>query len=354
MAGCTSSRRTSGMRRTMIMRESVVGFVVLTALALTLRAPVPAHAARFSVELAPAQIELTLDPGTSSSQWVGVRNHAENPIDLTVFVRDFDLLADGSFEMQELGHTTYSAGTWLDFPVATMRLAPDETRIIDYNIVVPEDAESGGHYAAIVFEGVPVETEGQEDTTSVQIIGQVVGQVLITIPGPISRNLVIESLSVPTVVFGAGADTVSVRITNAGNVHLTPNGYVQTWGGLPSGSFDEEFGQFTLLPGASRDFQVKLENVPWLGRMKAKTELQFGPRIGVFDHSVETSVGYFVLSWKVILLLDIMLIGFDIALFREWRRRIAARKKAATDATEESTPDAMAEPFSPAPRETAS
>ncbi|MBU2601430.1 MAG: hypothetical protein KKA32_04595 [Actinobacteria bacterium] len=326
----------------MAVLRTVAAALSVATLVLGLTAPPSALAARFSVELTPAQIELTLEPGTSSPQWVGVRNHAENPIDLTVLVRDFDLRADGSFEMLEPGHTTYSAGKWLDFPVATMRLAPDETRIIDYTIVVPEDAESGGHYAAIVFEGVPVETEGQEGTTGVQIVGQVVGQVLITIPGPITRNLVIESLAVPSVVFGAGADTATVRITNNGNVHLTPNGYVQTWGGLPSGSFDEAFGQFTLLPGASRDFQVKLQNVPWLGRMKAKTELQFGPRIGMFDHSVETSVDYYVLSWKVILLLSILLIGFDIALFREWRRRVALRKAAPTDETNKREPETQA------------
>lgn len=336
------SRRSIGLKTAVWWKihvlRALVGGLPVAMLALGLSTPTHALAARFSVELTPAQIELTLDLGTRSPQWVGVRNHAENPIDLTVFVRDFDLLADGGFQMLEPGHATYSAGQWLDFPVATMRLAPDETRIIDYTIVVPADAEPGGHYAAIVFEGVPVETESQEGTTGVQIIGQVVAQVLITVPGPITRNLVIESLAVPTVVFGAGADTATVRITNNGNVHLTPNGYVQTWGGLPSNSFDETFGQFTLLPGASRDFQVKLQNVPWLGRMKAKTELQYGPRIGVFDHSVETSLEYYVLSWKVILLLSILLIGIDIALFREWRRRVALRKAAATDTADEASP----------------
>lgn len=287
--------------------------------------PGPARAS-FSVEIAPAQIEITLEPGADSAQTIGIRNHDTAPVDLKVFVRDFELTAEGGFEIREPGDTTYSAGRWLDFPVTTLRLDADETRILDYSILVPENAESGGHYAAIVFEGASADQEAAGGDTQVVIVGQVVAEVLITVPGPITRNLVVGSLTVPRIAFGAGADYADVTVRNTGNVHLTPNGYVQTWGGVPAVSFDKEFGQFTMLPGASRHFRVPLENVPWLGRMKAKTEFKYGPSIGVFDRSVETTVDYFVVSWKAILILDLLLIGFDLVLVREWRRRVAARR----------------------------
>lgn len=289
-----------------------------------------AHAA-FSVEIAPAQIELTLEPGADSDQTIGVRNHDSAPIELQVFVRDFELTAEGGFEMREPGDATYSGGRWLDFPVATIRLEADETKLFDYSIHVPEDAESGGHYAAIVFEGGSAGSDPAGGDTQVVIVGQVVAEVLITVPGPITRTLVVDSLEVPRIAFGAGADYADVTVRNTGNVHLTPNGYVQIWGGVPAGSFDQEFGQFTMLPGASRHFRIPLQDLPWLGKMRAKTELQYGPSIGVFDQSVEATADYIVVSWKTILILDLLLIGFDIVLFREWRRRVAARGAPAGD-----------------------
>jgi hypothetical protein len=286
---------------------------------------VPAQA-DFSIQVVPAQVELTLKQGSETDLWVSATNHGIDPIDLTVTVHDFARSLSGAFETLEPGHATYSAGRWIDLPVEALRLAPGETSIIDYTLTVPHDAEPGGHYAAIIFKAIPVESESAGEGSQVRIAGRVVAEVLITVPGPITRNLVVDSLTVPRIAFGAGADYADVTVRNTGNVHLTPNGYVQTWGGLPAVSFDQEFGQFTVLPGGSRHFRVPLENLPWLGRMKAKTELKYGPSIGVFDRSVETAVDYFVVSWKVILILDLLLIGFDLVLLREWRQRVAARR----------------------------
>ncbi|MHB0979505.1 MAG: COG1470 family protein [Thermoleophilia bacterium] len=308
------------------LRVPSLALSLAAAAALTLVFFAEPARAGFSVEIAPAQIEITLEPGADSGQTIGIRNHDTAPVDLKVFVRDFELTAEGGFEMREPGDTTYSAGRWLDFPVATLRLDADETRILDYSIHVPESAESGGHYAAIIFEGASADFSAEDEGAQVSIVGQVVAEVLITVPGPITRNLVVDSLTVPMIAFGAGSDYADVTVRNTGNVHLTPNGYVQTWGGLPTVSFDKEFGRFTVLPGGLRRFRVPLENLPWLGRMRAKTELKYGPSIDVFNRSVETAVDYFVVSWKVILILDLLLIGFDLVLLREWRRRVAARR----------------------------
>lgn len=313
----------NGQRR---LRSAVMLALVAASAACVLTAFAGPARAALSVQIAPAQVEITADRSTTSDLQISVKNHDSEPVDLKVFIRDFELSAEGGFEMRDPGGTTYSAGQWIDFPVEALRLSPDETRTFPYAIHVPADAESGGHYAAIVFEGTPADPDTTGGDTQVVIVGQVVAEVLITVPGPITRNLVVDSISVPRIAFGAGADYADVTVRNTGNVHLTPNGYVQTWGGVPASSFDQEFGQFTLLPHGSRHFRVPLENAPWLGRMRAKTELLYGPSIGVFDRSVETEVEYFVVSWKAILLLDLLLVGFDLVLFREWRRRVAARR----------------------------
>lgn|GEM_PF-2150761 len=305
--------------------SSSAGLLIALVFVVSLGLTAPARA-DFSVQIVPAQVELVLEQGSNTDTWVSATNHGIDPIDLAITVSDFTLSASGSFETLEPGHATYSAGRWLEMPLDALHLAPGETGSIDYTITVPPDAEPGGHYAAIIFETRPVESESTEEGSQVRIAGRVVAEVLITVPGPITRSLVVDSLTVPRIAFGAGADTVEVAVTNAGNVHLTPNGYVQTWGGLPAATFDQEFGQFTLLPGASRRFSVQLGHQPWLGKMRAKTEFLYGPSIGVFDRSVETTVEYFVISWKVIAILDLVLIGFDLVLFREWRRRVAARR----------------------------
>ncbi len=302
-------------------------FVPVIAILAFLCSPSGQARAAFSIQIAPAQVELTLDPGDTVDQKLAVRNHDSGPIDLAITVADFELSATGVFQPSVPGHTTYSASRWVAFPLTTLHLEAGETKQIDYSILVPGNAEPGGHYTAIMLEGASTpevsESNGQPQVT---LRGRVVAEILITIPGEIRRELVIENLAVPSIAFGAGADTADVTVTNAGNVHLTPNGYVQTWGGLPAATFDQEFGQFTLLPGASRRFSVQLGHQPWLGKVRAKTELQYGPSIGVFDRSAETTVEYFVISWKVIVILDLILIGFDVVLFREWRRRVAARR----------------------------
>lgn len=287
--------------------------VSLSAL-LTLLGGTSAQADGISLSVSPARLDFEVTAGQSLTDAIEVTNHTDKPARVRVHALDFVVGPSGDFVYPAAGSSTYSAAKWITVPEAEFTLKAQEKRKISYTIDVPKDAEPGGHYAMLFFETAAGEPG------NVQVTGRVGCQVLLTVAGPIQRSLSIEALSVPRLAFGAG-DEATILVRNIGNVHALPAGYVQVWGGLPGTERHWELPLVTLLPNSTHEYRVVMDPLPWLGRVRAKTEVKYGPKFGVFDQSVAATVDFYVVSWKVILIADLLLVGFDVVLFREWRRR---------------------------------
>ncbi|GAB4253420.1 MAG: hypothetical protein Kow00129_14450 [Thermoleophilia bacterium] len=289
-----------------------------------------ATAQELDYSISPARTEREVEPGEHFEGYINIVNSTERQIEVNVSVTDFIVGPDGGFLYPEPGHDSFSAALWIT-PESDSVVVPARAEYdFGYQVDVPQNVENGGHYAMLFFEVITTDDEGTELNTRLG------SQLLFVVPGDIERRLVINRLELPRVAFGAG-ETAVVEIRNVGNVHTIPAGYLQYWGGLPRRERVEDLEPATLLPTREFIYEVPLRDLPWLGRVNALAHMEYGPRFGVFDQEVSARTSLLVISWKLILILDLILIGFDVVLYREWRKR---RRSQAVTRTERS-PDAL-------------
>lgn len=277
----------------------------------------PAHA--LDLGLSPARIEQEVQPGHVMKGQLTVSTHGDAPIEARVYVMDLVIKADGDFEFLEPGMTQYSAATWIQLSREQVTVSPDAPAVIDYTITVPENAESGGRYAMVFCEAQ------QASEGTVQFVGRVGCQFLLTVPGAVNRHLAVGALQAPPVMLGLGGEAVAVQVVNDGNVHAIPAGYVQVTGGIPGIDRSWELSRVTLLPGASHTFRQELGELPWIGRVRIKSEVRYGPSATELTEGEVREVQVLIISWKILALIALVVVG---TVFSVLRGRAQRRKRA--------------------------
>jgi hypothetical protein len=303
-----------------ILPQSLRAATVTLLLALLSLLMVPSAALALDVGISPARMEHTVEPGTTLEGSIRVGTHGDAPLDARLYVTDFAIDPTGAFVFLEPGHTAYSAATWITLSAEPVTMIPDQPVTIDYVIRIPEEAEPGGHYAMIFCE-----THTQDGEGSVVLAGRVGCQVLLTVPGDIVQHVAIGSVEAPPLLFGFGREKVSVSVENDGNVHAIPGGYMNVAGGFPAKDLHFDLDRITLLPGSTHTYEQELHDLPWIGRVRVTADIRYGPRAEEFTVGEVREIEVFVLSWKVLVLAGLVVVGSILAVIGE---RAARRKRA--------------------------
>lgn len=118
--------------------------------------------------------------------------------------------------------TPSGLATWIVPNATSVTLAPGDERAVAYSISIPENAEPGGHYAALFFSSrIPEQDEGG----AVGAVSRIGVLFLVRVSGDIREDASIESFQAMT---DGGRFHLPVyfetRIRNTGNVHIRPAG----------------------------------------------------------------------------------------------------------------------------------
>jgi hypothetical protein len=188
-------------------------------------------------------------------------------------------------------------------------------------VAVPESAEPGGHYAALIASS----RAGQNiEGSAVNVTSELGTLFLIRVAGAAREE---GSLNPPEVPGFSeyGPIDIGLVFNNLGNVHLKPRGKINVKNFLGQTVAEIQVPEWVVLPEAARRLVANWDSHYLFGRYTAEAEIFYadGQRIVVAS-------SFWVIPWKIILAVVaalIVLVFLASRLTRERRRMKASLKR---------------------------
>lgn len=296
-----------------------------------------------ALTVSPARAELTGDKGETISDSFLLINEQDSDQTFYTSVENFD--SQGESGTPNFTVSKEGLPTWIKV-TEKVTLKKGERTKIPYSIVIPQDADAGGHFAAIFLSTVPPATE--EGQVSV---GAKVGMlVLLKVTGDVKEDGGLLSFTIKEgkKILTSIPVNFIYRFSNKGNDRVKPEGSVVITNtfGMEVASLDANKTLGNVLPGSVRRFEMRLgdkeaptvaapffEQVKFqkdnfaLGMYTAHLKLSFGNA-----GTAESSLTYFVFPWQlmtvslaVVLVIALVL----VSLLKRYNRWIIKQARAA-------------------------
>jgi len=283
----------------------ILGMAVALILAWIFLGSHAAHAQEVGLTISPLTFELTADPGDTITNELRVFNPTSNRFSVDMDVEDFTATGElGSVIVETTEDETYSLKKWVVFDPPTFSLDPGEKQFVRFVINVPAEAEPGGHYGSILatIKASIGEVSGTGVTSKVGAL------VLLSVPGTVTENLIVEEFSAPDFQEGGPVPFVA-RFSNTGSVHVRPIGFVQITNLLGRKVEDVPFPQKNVIPGAKR-----LVEFDWLpsGFTAGRYTASLVGHYGQTNIPLSAVTTFWVLPWKQ---LSVLGFGLLVGLF---------------------------------------
>ncbi len=111
------------------------------------------------ISLAPARLELEMQPGTETTVVVNLDYHAtsENsqPVRIVASLNDWTIDRDGQVRFERANTLPNSASSWLIYSPAETTVTPGNLHAIRVTVSVPKNATPGDHLTALIVEQRP-------------------------------------------------------------------------------------------------------------------------------------------------------------------------------------------------------
>ncbi|RKR86503.1 uncharacterized protein DUF916 [Micromonospora pisi] len=269
-------------------------------------------------------INANLDPGQVVTEHLAVRNFSRAAVAFSLKAADGYLTDKGRFNMLPSDRASVDGGTWIDVQ-EKVTVGANETKVVPFTITVPQGATPGDHPAGIA--ATVTSTGG-----TVNVESRVGFRVMVRVSGTVQAALPVQALTARYTPswnpFAGGTVRVRYTVTNDGNVWVAGRGRVAVSDLFGLTSHDATGDVEELLPGGSRDVEIRADGVWALGRLR--TTVSTTPTLLGDDQTdaelrqVSASVTTWVLPWAQLALLILfaaLLLGLRAAA-RHRRRRL--------------------------------
>ncbi len=297
-----------------------------------------------ALTISPAKAELTGDPGETVQGTFTLVNPLDTDQTYYTSVETFE--AKGETGTPDFTSSKEGLPSWVKITDKVV-LKKGERATIPYNVVIPNDADSGGHFGAIFLSTVPPSAgEGQVS------VGAKTGMLLfLKVTGAIKEQGGLSAFSVKSgkkVLTSLPVDFV-YKFKNEGNDRVIPIGQliIKNTVGMESSSVDiNKVKGESVLPASTRRFEVRyggtdapavsapfFEQVKFqknnfaLGMYSANLSLTFGDK-----GSASSSLTFFIFPWQlltVILLVILVIVLLFVAFVKHYNRWIIKQARAA-------------------------
>ena len=270
---------------------SLVAIIVIMGASIFCLAVPRAHAQEgLSVTVTPPLIQLSIGPGESWTSTLKVVNN--NPYDVTYYTQVVDMQAEGEDgqskfipiidESNDPSYQSYALARWIQMSSDPVTIKAGDSANIPFTVGIPQNAEPGGHYAAILVGTEP--GAYNQPGTLMRVSSFVSSLIFVRIKGDVVESGRIREFSTGKSLYQTPDVDFTVRFENTGNTHVQPQGDVTIYnmwgkerGQVQINQGDDDFGN--VLPQSIRRFQFSWEGEQSLfdiGPYSAIVTLNFG------------------------------------------------------------------------------
>lgn len=180
---------------------------------------------------------------------------------------------------------TRDIGTWITLSEATLDLAANETKTVDFVLNVPENAEVGDHMGAIMTQAIgtlaELEKGKAEISPGIKVVTRTGARVYLTVPGEI-----ITVLEFPKFSWEMKDNKFYFLLTfnNKGNVRIEPQGEITVKNLLGAKIGELTIPTRVVFPKGEIVIPVEWEKLPfWVryGGFMAEAEVTYGPGLAL-------------------------------------------------------------------------
>lgn len=208
----------------------------------------------YALTLSPARLEIVVNPG---DVYIGEIRLLNEQSETKTFYASFENFeASGDTGTPNFIKATEGLATWISSQ-NEITLSPQEERIINFTINVPQNARPGGHFAAIFWGTSPV---SQNESGDISIGARIGALVLLKVNGQISEGGGVSNMSTEDggVIFSKLPVAFVYQFNNTGDDRLNPSGSIEIRNifGIKVSTLDANESKGNILPSSSRKFKV--------------------------------------------------------------------------------------------------
>jgi hypothetical protein len=233
------------------------------------------------ISLAPARVELAMQPGAETTVVVNLDYHGEaanmQPVRIVASLNDWTISPNGEVAFQKANTLPNSASPWLIYSPAETTVIPGNVHSIRVTISVPKDATPGDHLTSLIVEQRPDSLKLTQNQRQVVVRYRMAAVFYIKV-GQLVQKGSLEGLRAEAHPDGV---VVVPTLKNQGNSVLRPLTSVKVMdakGKLVAVTPDQE--SLPVLGGAELSQPLKLEQVlaPGVYNVTYRVDFQDGTR----------------------------------------------------------------------------
>lgn len=300
-------------------------FIILVTAIASIASPV------FALTVSPARVEITGDPGTTLRGEIELFNEQEEERTFFTSFENFEPSGD-SGSPRFIG-VKNGLATWIQSDNKVVLESGVRVKV-PYSITIPQNAEPGGHFAAIFFGS---QEPGVQEGGQVSVGGKIGVLILLRVSGEVEEGGgLLEFITKENQRFFTTLPiTFTYRVNNTGGDRIVPLGEIKIRNTvrLTSATLLANKNEGSILPNSARKFDVvwgqepqvmsavqeetktgffEMARLQWsdfhLGWYTAKLNLSWG----MTNQTANMSYSFFVIPWQLLIIIFFILlvIGF--------------------------------------------
>lgn len=315
-------------------------FILLIGMAVSLSSCSSSFVSAYEIEnldmpvendivLGPGKIELQLDPGQKAKAELMITNRMGETREFTVEIEDFKGSHDPQKAIEFMGEAEgpYSLKNYLNPEISEFVLSHGQRMRLPFEISIPEDAEPGGLYGAVLVSASDPEdlnsaAEKEKAEGQMKLITRIASLVFIRVNGEVTEDGFLQEfkISEPQKSFyEKGPISFEFLFQNNGNVHLSPYGKIEIINLMGKKVGELEVDPYFAMPDSLRKREIEWDREQLFGRYTATLFLNRN-YVGEENIIDQKTITFWVFPWKIALII-IAGIVFLILLIRWFFRK---------------------------------
>ncbi len=258
--------------------KKVAPVVFGSLLALILGASFVSAQTSVGLQIKPAVVDGTINPGETREYILTVTNISQAAETLYMSAQDIESVDDAGgpiFAKPGGSATGFELSSWITLPQAPFTLDPGTSKSISFSVRVPTNASPGSHFASVFFSDKPIAPQ-----LSGSAVGFTVGSIVsLKIAGAIKEDAQLREFSTGKLVYATADVDFRVKVQNSGNVLVQPGGFIEI-----TDMFGKKVGNVTVndqlastFPNANRVYPAEWKSDSFsFGRYQAVATLVYG------------------------------------------------------------------------------